>query len=280
MKNIRLTKEQEESVVENMKLKLTLLKDEPDKRDFRLSENVFEPIKSPNSVDWTEKMSPVKDQGQLGSCVGFAVAAMKEWQEQIEHDKEVAEGKKYEREEDYYDLSEAWIYWNCKKIDPWPDSEGTSIRCAMQVLHRIGVPCEDAYPYSDQFEGSPKRWAKLIAKWGLIDSYYRCNGIDDLKIALPNGPVVIGVACFREIFFVDDTGVIPYPANPDEMLGGHAVCAVGYDDSKQLVKFKNSWSFAWGQNGYGYLPYKYIDDFMWDSWIAKDIAVTKKMLKG
>ena len=41
MKNIRLTKEQEESVVENMKLKLTLLKDEPDKRDFRLSENVF-----------------------------------------------------------------------------------------------------------------------------------------------------------------------------------------------------------------------------------------------
>ena len=91
---------------------------------------------------------------------------------------------------------------------------------------------------------------------------------------------MIGVACFREIFFVDDTGVIPYPANPDEMLGGHAVCAVGYDDSKQLVKFKNSWSFAWGQNGYGYLPYKYIDDFMWDSWIAKDIAVTKKMLKG
>ena len=274
----RLTKEQEEMVMNDMSRRLTLLKDEPDNRDFKLTESVFEPVKLPKSVDWTSKMSPVKNQGQLGSCVGFATAAMKEWQEQIEHEREVAKGKKYKREQDHYDLSESWIYWNCKKIDPWPGEEGTSIRCAMQVLHKIGVPCEKAYPYSDKYEGEPESWAKLIAKWGLIDSYYRCNTIDDLRLALPNGPVVIGIGCFREIFFVNGTGVVPYPSNPDEMLGGHAVCVVGYDDSKQLVKFKNSWSPAWGQKGYGYLPYRYISDFMWDSWIAKDLSVTKKIL--
>jgi len=258
---------------------LSLVKDVPDERDFQISKMTVEtPMELPNKVDWTGKMSPVKDQGQLGSCVGFAVAAMKEWQEQVEHEKEVAEGKKDHRERDNYDLSEAWIYWNSKKIDPWPNSEGTSIRCAMQVLHKIGVPCEKAYPYSDKYKGSPESWSKLIAKWGLIDSYYRCNGIDDLRKALQNGPVVIGIACFREIFFVDESGNISYPNNPNEILGGHAICAVGYDDQTRKIMFKNSWGTGWGKKGYGYISYRYINDYMWDSWCAVDLQVTKKIL--
>ena len=105
---------------------MTLVKDVPDKRDFRMDAmSVNERLELPNYVNWTSKMSPVKDQGNLGSCVGFACAAMKEFQEQAEHEREVAEGKKYRRERDHYDLSEAWIYWNSKKIDPWPNEEGT-----------------------------------------------------------------------------------------------------------------------------------------------------------
>jgi C1A family cysteine protease len=224
-------------------------------------------------------MSSVKDQGNLGSCVGFATTAMKEFQEQIEHEREVSEGKKDHREQDHYDLSEAWVYWNCKKIDPWPDKQGTSIRCAMQVLHKIGIPCEDAYPYSDKYKGKPESWAKLIAKWGLIDSYWRCRNIDDLKYALFNGPVVMGIACFREIFHPSNTGDVLYPKNTNEIYGGHAVCAVGYDDDTKKVKFKNSWGVNWGKEGYGFVSYRYIDDWMWDAWAAKDLSVTKKILK-
>ncbi len=256
---------------------LNLKRDVSDKRDFKLTEQVFSTISIPNNIDWTDTMSPVKNQGQLGSCVGFATAAMKEWQEQREHDKEVADGKKYMREEDHYDLSEAWIYWKCKEIDPWPNSEGTSIRCAMQVLQKHGVPCEKAYPYSDKYKGKPESWAKLIAKWGKIDSYWRCRGIDDLRLALPNGPVVIGIACFREIFSPSDSGIVSYPNNPDEILGGHAICSVGYNDDHSLIKFKNSWGTKWGNNGYGYIPYTYVNDFMWDAWVAKDLSVTKKI---
>lgn len=253
-----------------------LKKDERDDRDYKLSTISYG---LPNAVDYTSQMSHVKNQGGLGSCVGFAAAAMKEWQEQQEHLKEVAAGKKYVRKEDHYDLSEQWIYYKCKEIDPWPDEEGTSIRCAMKVLHRIGVPTEEAYPYNDQYKGSPKSWAKLIAKWGLIDSYYRCSDLNALKTSLANnGPTVIGIACFREIFYVGSNGYIPYPANPNEIYGGHAICAVGYNDNTQTIKFKNSWGENWGNKGYGLLSYRYINDFLWDGWVAKDLSVCRKII--
>lgn len=255
-----------------------LKKDLPDYRDFKFK-SLSVPYTIPASVDWTSKMSPVKDQGSLGSCVGFAVTAMKEFQEQMEQEREVAAGKKYVREQDSYDLSEAWVYWNAKKVDPWPGEEGTSIRYAMQVLKKIGVPCDKAYPYSDFSEGSPEKWAKMVAKWGLIESYWRIETLTELKNALVDCPVVIGIPCFREIFSVGSNGIVSYPANPNEIYGGHALCVVGYNDSTGLFKFKNSWATSWGENGYGYLPYKYIEDFLWDAWVAKDLSVTQNIFR-
>ena len=70
---------------------LTYKKDPEDERDFKFntgfSKGEFSRAvaKAPSVVDHTFSMSSVKDQGQLGSCVGFAVSAMKEWQETREH---------------------------------------------------------------------------------------------------------------------------------------------------------------------------------------------------
>jgi C1A family cysteine protease len=265
-----------------MEIPLNLKKDIPDSRDYVLKTILREDpqLSLPLVVDWTQDMSKVKDQGRLGSCVGFAVAAMKECQEKREHLKELAEGKRYRRPTDKWDLSEAWIYWNCKKIDPWPNEEGTSIRCAMDVLRKIGVPCEKGYKYSDVYKGTPEDWASLIARWGLIESYWRVDDLGDVRLALQQGPFVAGVACFNEIFYVGTNGVVPMPSNPNNVLGGHAICVVGYDDNSRLVKFKNSWSESWGKKGYGFLHYDYINQFMWDAWAAKDLSVTKDMLKG
>ena len=259
---------------------LTYRKDPTDERDFKFNTVLME---APNlqvvaKVDHSSNMSPVKDQGQLGSCVGFAVTALKEWQEKVEHEAELAAGKKGKTK--VYDLSESWLYWNCKKIDAWPGEEGTSIRYAMKVLQQIGVPTEKAWPYDDIDIGEPKRWANLVARWNTIESYWRVDSLHELKVALMDAPVPIGVACFLEIFYTGRDGIVPYPANPNDIYGGHAILAVGYDDAKQLIKFKNSWGATWGESGYGYLPYSYINDFMWDAWAAKDHSVTKEMLKG
>jgi len=267
-----------------MRYPLTYKADPEDKRDYNFSSN-FESVEEmlfelPVVVDHTSDMTPIKDQGQLGSCVGFAVTALKEWQEAKEHEAEILEGKRDHRKGKQYDLSESWLYWNCKEIDEWRGEEGTSIRYAMQVLRKVGVPTEKAWPYDDIVIGKPKSWAPLVSKWSLIDSYWRLNNLSELKAALKNGPVPIGMACFREIFYVRTNGVIEYPANPNEIYGGHAVCAVGYNDETKRIKFKNSWGSSWGDRGYGYIGYNYINDFMWDAWTCKDLAVTKEMLKG
>jgi hypothetical protein len=262
---------------------LNYRRDPVDERDFKLKtvrpDIILEAVEYPDFVDHTKDMSPVKDQGELGSCVGFAVSAVKECQEKKEHEEEMAKGKRGRKK--VYDYSESWIYWNAKKIDPWPGEEGTSIRYALKVLQKIGVPTEKGWPYKDVGDvGEPEKWAGLVARWALIESYYRVDTLNELKVALIDGPVAIGVPCFREIFFVGSNGMVPYPANPNEIYGGHAICAVAYDNNKQLIKFKNSWGKGWGENGYGYLPYKYVNDFLWDAWAAKDLIVTKEMLKG
>ena len=265
------------------RIPLTYKRDPADSRDF-LFKNVRPDLQEtlltlPSSYDHTKDMSPVKDQGQLGSCVGFAVAAMKEAQEKKEHEAELAKGKRGRKKE--YNYSESWLYWNSKRIDPWPDEEGTSIRFAMKVLHKKGVPTEKAWPYKDVGDiGKPENWAKLVARWALIQSYWRISTLGELKTALLDTTVPIGIPCFYEIFFVGSNGIVPYPANPNQIYGGHAVLAIAYDDTTKLIKFKNSWGKTWGAKGYGYLPYKYIEDFLWDAWVAKDLSVTREMLEG
>lgn len=262
---------------------LNYKKDPEDERDYRFKNsftNLLEAEENlPDRVDHTDMMSPVKNQGQLGSCVGFAVTAMKEWQEKHENEEELAKGKRGRKKQ--YDYSEAWVYWNSKKIDPWPNEEGTSIRYAMKVLQKIGVPTEKGWPYKDVGDiGEPKKWADLVARWALIDSYYRIDTLTELKLALIDGPVPIGIPCFYEFFFVRSDGYVPMPANPNQIYGGHAICTVGYNNKTKLIKFKNSWGTDWGANGYGYLPYDYVLNYLWDAWAARDLRVTREMLKG
>ena len=256
--------------------------DPKDHKPLKLTVPILEKIQATtNIIDYTSEMSPVKNQGSLGSCVGFAVVAMKEWQEQQEHMEELAEGKKYKRAAKHYDLSEQWMYYKCKEIDYWPGEEGTSIRFAMQILNRVGVPCEKAWPYNASYIGKPKRWANLVSKWALGGEYIRMESPEDIINSLgTNGPLAIGIACFIEIFYATSNGIVAYPSAPDQMYGGHAICLVGWNPETRMFKFKNSWGTSWGQNGYGYLPYDYIRDFCWDAWEIKDLSVTKEMLKG
>lgn len=218
----------EENILNQMPYKLTLFKDPKDERDFS-----FKSIKKfssssnlPSMVDYTNEMTAVKDQGNTGACVAFAVNAMKEWQETKEHSLEIKQGKKYNRKEEY-DYSEAWTYRMCKLIDQWPNQEGTSIRAGMKVLNKLGVPKEQAWEYKNIWAEEPKHWAHLVARWARIGRYYRIYDLQDLKEALVQGPCVIGIPVFYEFFYPGKDGVIKDPAPGSYVYGGHAVCLSG-----------------------------------------------------
>jgi C1A family cysteine protease len=50
--------------------------------------------------------------------------------------------------------------------------------------------------------------------------------------------------------------------------------AVGYDHLKRQVIFRNSWGQAWGDRGYGYLPYQFLMSatLSWDFWTMRRVS--------
>ena len=238
--------------------RLGCIKDKTDNRDYLM--RAYLPVaKLPKKIDYTKKMSPVRDQGDEGTCVGFAsVAGMKEYQELVDYEKLIT-------------LSPRFVYSECKKVDGSPDSEGTSIRIAMKVLNDIGTCQEKFWPYLPHQRNKPQKGALTDAKKFRVLTYARIINLNELRLCLATkGPCTIGVEVFNGMM-TTKTGIVPMPAKNERVLGGHAICPVAYDDKKQLVKFKNSWSAKWGEKGYGWLPYDYIEKYMMDAWSSVDI---------
>jgi C1A family cysteine protease len=141
----------------------------------------------------------------------------------------------------------------------------------MKVLKKHGVCRESFWPYRPHQDDRPKRGAVRDALRFKEKSYARILNLADLKMSLcSKGPAVCGVEVFRGMIDTA-TGMVPMPKKEERPLGGHAICLTGYNDKKALIKFKNSWGPDWGEGGYGWLPYEYIDRFMMDAWSSVDI---------
>jgi len=236
-------------------------KDPVDLRDIPMG-LVLPAIRVPSAVDHTRHMTPVRDQGDEGTCVAFAsVVGVKEYADSKEYRKDVF-------------LSPRYVYSLCKQYDGIPEEEGTYPRVAMKVLLKHGVCPESYWPYKPYQTDDHKKGAHTKAKIYRIKAYARLSSVPEMKRSLyVNGPFLAGVRVYESWFTkaVERTGVIPMPAKGEEALGGHAVCITGYDDGNGSFTFKNSWGKAWAKKGYGSLPYAYMQRFCSDAWSATDL---------
>ncbi len=85
--------------------------------------------------------------------------------------------------------------------------------------------------------------------------------LNELKGCLADGyPFVFGISVYDsfESDEVAKTGIVPIPSPTEQMLGGHCIVAVGYDDATQRFTIRNSWGTEWGDYGHCYLPYEYL----------------------
>jgi C1A family cysteine protease len=95
--------------------------------------------------------------------------------------------------------------------------------------------------------------------------------LESVKNYLAAGvPSMFGFYGFPSFESSDVPGGIPYPCPGEQAEWGHAIVAVGYDDRKKITNtqcskattgallIRNSWGTAWGDQGYGWLPYEYV----------------------
>jgi C1A family cysteine protease len=248
-------------------IELGCIKDPADERDL-MACSIMPPMEAalPAKASYRPVMTPIKNQGRMGSCVAFATIACRETLEAIYRPKRLPQE----------DLSELDLYREVKKIDPW-DQQGTTIRYAMKILHQKGVATEKACPYTDVYpvKRKTKWWGCGHRRWEKIDSYHRISGINEMKQWLHDyHPFVIGVPVTESMLRVKGK-MVPVPKKSDRILGGHAMCVCAYNDARGFL-LKNSWGASWGNGGYAWLPYGYVKWCPWkDAWGFK-IKVTKR----
>jgi len=250
----------------------------PDLPDFRDLHPGSEPIREvlgksrllrsaaktgPASVDLRAWCSPIEDQGELGSCTANAGVALFEYFERR------AFGK-------HLDASRLFLYKVTRNLMGAKGDTGAELRDTMKAMVLFGVPPEKYWAYKiSRYEEEPTSFCYAFAQSYQAVKYYRLDppgtdptkALSEIKKSLAaQFPVMFGFSVYTSMPGVGDSkGEIPYPGPGDKMEGGHAIVAVGYDDGKKIGKEKgallirNSWGTEWGDKGYGWLPYSYVE---------------------
>lgn len=219
--------------------------------------------KVPSSIDLREWCSPIEDQEDLGSCTANAGVGL------LEYFQRRAYGK-------HLDGSRLFLYKTTRDLLGWAGDQGAYLRATMKAMVLFGVPPEDYWPYDlPKFDVEPPAFCYAFAQSYQALKYYRLDppgqstskALHALKESLAAGlPAMFGFTVYSSIPPIGDgKGEIPFPKPGDAVEGGHAVVAVGYDDKRKIGKdggailIRNSWGTDWGGEGYGWLPYSYVE---------------------
>lgn len=232
--------------------KYNLKKDKHDERDQYHNFFVHRTQPAIKLVDLRSHCPPVYDQGELGSCTANAIAGAYEFDEMKE------------KEKNTFTPSRLFIYYGERAMEGTiSEDAGAEIRDGIKFINQVGVCPESMWPYDiTKFAIKPPQNCYNVCSNHKCTSYKKVvQNLQQLKQCLINGyPFVFGIMVYEsfESDAVAKTGKVPMPQPNEQLLGGHAVMCVGFDDNKQVFIVRNSWGPNWGDKGYFYLPYKYV----------------------
>ena len=228
-------------------------RDLPDHRDYVYAAPLAALGMMPVKIDLRGQCPPVYDQAQLGSCTANAIAGA------IQFDR-------LKQKLTDFAPSRLFIYYNERVMEHTVASDsGAQIRDGIKSVGLQGDCPETEWPYvAAKFKTKPSAACYADALKYKAVSYERVTQtLSQLKGCLASGyPFVFGFTVYEnfESPLVAKTGHATLPKSGDQVVGGHAVLAVGYDDAKQWFIVRNSWGDAWGLKGYFTLPYAYLTD--------------------
>jgi hypothetical protein len=219
----------------------------------------------PSVADFSAKMPAVGYQGQEGSCVGWATAyAMRGYEARQDVWSSIAP----QSTDPTVNFSPAFVY---NQLDHGKDT-GITIPAALSLLQQKGAATLADMPYiAGQFTAQPSAAAMADAAHYRLASFGAIGPSDlpSMKVQLAQGiPVMLAIKVYRNFYALGPNQV--YTGTSGAYEGGHAVSAVGYDDTKQAVKFINSWGTSWGTAGYGWISYAALRQITVEAYSAID----------
>jgi C1A family cysteine protease len=234
----------------------------------------YEAVALPPSVNLISRFNPIRNQGQRGTCVAFALTAINEY------------FQRFGRGRPAIDLSEQHLYHECKLVDGSPGGCGTWQRVGASVLGSRGECREIVWPYNPNLPcnnngvmPSNARTDAANYKVALVAINPPTN-VNSIKSYLSvRRPVGVSIPVFNSWYISPETkrsGRITMPLSGDTQVGGHAICLVGYQDTPTspgggYFILRNSWSTSWAyqspyNQGYGTIPYQYIAQYNWEAY--------------
>ena len=199
--------------------------DLPDQRDRIFAAPAATLAALPPLVDLRPQCPPVYDQGQLGSCTAQAIAAVLQFDQAKQ------------QQADVFTPSRLFIYYNERVIEGTAaEDSGAMLRDGIKSVAKQGGPHEQLWPHViARFRQKPSAAAYKDGATHEAIVYRRLpQAIEQLQGCLADGyPFVFGFSVYEsfETGAVARSGEVPMPGRSEALLGGHAVAAVGYDDS-------------------------------------------------